>query len=433
MKIALELPVCMEQLLFAEAGDDGRPVRHRAGYGGRGSAKSHSFARGLLFRGAVQPERILCAREIQKSIAGSIKQLLDDLIPQMGFGPTNGDGFYQSLDTEIRGRNGTRLNFAGLRTNVDQLKSLEGITIAYVTEARSVSQNSINILVPTIRAPGSELWWDWNPGTAKDPVDAMFRGSSPPPGSIVRRINYVDNPWFADPLKSEMEWDRQRDPDKYAHIWLGEYQRNSEARVFRRWQVEEFETPSNATFRFGADWGFSIDPTVLVRCFIGRFENGVAIADDQGRHLFIDFEAYEIGCDIDKTPQLFDTVPESRRWVITADSARPETISYMRNHGFPKIAPAIKGPRSVEEGVEFIKGYDVVIHPRCQHAIDEFTLYAFELDPLTGAVTAKLADRNNNVIDAIRYATESAWRAQVARPVVRSVTIPSMPSPLGRR
>lgn len=426
LKISLDLPECMEDLLFATVADDGRPVRHRAAYGGRGSTKSHSFARGLLLRGSTGVESILCARETQKSIDGSVKKLLDTLIPQMGFGPTNGDGFYFSQKYSIVGRNGTDISFAGLQTNVDNVRSAEGISIAYVNEARRVSQNSIDTLTPTIRRPGSEIWWDWNPGTDKDPVDVMFRSGNPPPGSIVRCVNYPQNPWFGEPLLSEMLWDQKRDPDKYAHIWLGEYQRNSEARVFRNWTVEEFDTPSNATFRLGADWGFSVDPTVLIRCFIGRWENGEAIADDNGRHLFVDYEAYEVGCEIMKTPALFDTVPDSRKWPITADSARPETISHMRLNGFPKIVAAVKGARSVEEGVEFLKTYDIVVHPRCVHAIDDLTLYSFETDLLTGSVTNKLADKSNNVIDALRYACEGATRAARVKPPAAPVAIPAM-------
>lgn len=426
MKINLELPEAMEPVLFGQIADDGLPVRHRAAYGGRGSTKSHSFARALLLRGSLKPEGILCAREIQRSIEGSVKKLLDDLIPQMGFGPTNGDGFYKSQKYELTGRNGTWINFAGLRTNIDSIKSMEGATIAYVNEARTVSQNSINVLTPTIRAPGSEIWWDWNPGLATDPIDVMFRSGNNPPGSVVRRINYTDNPWFGDPLLGEMEWDRKRDPDKYAHIWLGDYQKNSEARVFKNWTVETFETPSNATFRFGADWGFSVDPTTLIRCFIGRWENGIAIPDERGTNLFFDYEAYEVGCEITKTPALFDTVPDSRLWPITADSARPETISHMRLNGFPKIAAAIKGPRSIEEGVQFLKTYDIIIHPRCVHMIDDMTLYAYETDPLTGSVTNKLADKSNNMIDAGRYACEGAMRAARARPVVKASSVPSM-------
>jgi phage terminase large subunit len=408
----------MEEPLFATTADDGLPIRHRAIKGGRGSTKSHSFARAMLFRGGVKPERIFCGREIQKSIAGSVKQLLDDLIPQMGFGPTNGDGFYHSQTNTITGRNGTTVDFFGLRSNIDSIKSQEGFTLAYITEARSVSQTSISKLTPTIRRPGSEIWWDWNPENPDDPVDAMFVGGTPPPGSIVRHVNFDQNPWFGEPLMSEMLWDKRRDPDKYDHIWLGGYQRNSEARVFKNWCEEEFETPDDATFYFGADWGFSVDPSVLVRMFI------------QGRKIFIDREAYAVGCEIDHTPALFvgdcppGTAPEkawnnpkkyagipgAMKWTIRADSARPETISYMNKRGF-KIVPAIKGAGSLEEGVTFLQSFDIVVHPRCVHVLDEMKGYRYKIDKITNKVLPILEDKKNHTIDACRYALEEVRRA----------------------
>lgn len=425
MKIKAALPACLEYPLFSPVADDGLPVRHRALHGGRGSAKSHGFARALLVRGFLKPERILCAREIQKSIEGSVKALLDDLIPQMGFGPTNGDGFYQSLQYEIRARNGTSIDFTGLRTNIDSVKSTEGVTIAYVNEARTVSQNSIKVLTPTIRAVGSEIWWDWNPENDTDPVDVMFRGGTPPPGSIVREVNYTENPWFGEPLKSEMEWDKARDPEKYAHVWLGGYKTSSEARVFRNWREEEFETPHDAIFRFGADWGFGADPSVLVRAFL------------DGRTLYIDHCVSEAGVETDFTPFLFGGtedealraknaqalkalspaqkarwtgIPGATRWTITADSSRPEMVSYMRRHGF-KIVSAIKGPGSLEDGIEFLKSFDIVVHPRATAASQELLKYSYKTDPLTGEVLPVLEDKDNHTIDALRYALEALRRA----------------------
>jgi phage terminase large subunit len=238
-------------------------------------------------------------------------------------------------------------------------------------------------------------------------------------------VNCDQNPWFPPDLREAMEYDRQRDPEKYAHIWLGQYRRNSEARVFKNWIVAAYDTPSNAMFRFGADFGYSIDPTTLLRMFIGRWEGGVAIPDPAGRNLFIDYEAWEIGCEIDKTPALFDTVPESRAWTMTADSSRPETISYLRRNGFPKIAAAVKGARSVEEGVSFLQSYDIVIHPRCERAIAEFTMYSYKVDPLTGEVMPVLEDKDNHLIDSARYGCEALRRAVLAKPVFRPAPIPS--------
>ena len=338
--------------------------------------------------------RIGCFREIQKSIRDSVKRLLDDKIRDCGL-----QDEFESTDTEIRGKNGSLFIFGGLRTNPDAVKSTEGIDIAAVFEANRVSQRSWDLLIPTVRKPGSEIWAEWNPEHETDPVDQLFRGEGgAPPGSIIRQVNWVDNPFFPDVLKQELEWDRNRDPEKYQHIWMGGYVRNSEARVFRNWRIEEFERPAGTVYRLGADWGFSIDPSVLVRCSI------------EGKLIYIDYEAYQIGCEINNLPELFMTVPEAEKWQITADSARPETISYMQKHGFPRIHSAVKGARSLEEGIEFLRGFDIVVHPRCTHTIDELTMYSYKRDPLTGAVVPLLEDKNNHVIDALRYACEGARR-----------------------
>lgn len=378
-------------------------VRYRAAHGGRGGAKSHSFAQALVIKAAEQPLRIGCYREIQKSIKDSSKRLIDDKIAACGL-----QDFYESTDTEIRGRNGSLFLFNGLRSNIDAVKSTEGLDIAWVMEAKNVSQASWDILIPTVRKPGSEIWAEWNPDLPTDPVDKMFRGENgAPPRSIVRDIKWSDNPWFPPVLREGMEYDRKRDKDKYRHIWLGEYRQNSEARVFNNWTVEPFEAPASAVFRFGADWGFSIDPKVLIRCYL------------DGRKLYVDYEAYMVGCEIDQTPTLFDSVPESRRWLITADSSAPESISYMKRQGF-KIIPAVKGARSVEEGVEFLKGYDIIVHPRCVETINELNSYSYEIDDLTGKVIPKLADKDNHVIDALRYACEGVRRASKPKAEAKS-------------
>lgn len=387
------------RFLFDETADDGLPVRYRAAYGGRGSAKSHSFCSAAIIKGANRPLRIGVYREIQRSIRDSAKRLLDDKIEENGL-----TGFYESTDTEIRGKNGTLFLFNGLRTNPDAIKSTEGLDIAIVMEANKVAQRSWDLLIPTVRKPGSEIWAEWNPLLPTDPVDVMFRSDDgPPPGSIVRQVNFDGNPFFPEVLRAELEYDQRRDPEKYAHIWLGEYSRNSEARVFRNWKVESFDTPADAVFRFGADWGFAVDPTVLVRCYL------------QGRTLYVDQEAYAVGCEIDRTPALFETIPGSRKWTITADSARPETVSYMRRQGF-KIIPAIKGQGSVEDGIEFLKSFDIVVHPRCKHTADELALYSFKQDPLTNEILPVLEDKNNHVIDALRYALEALRRTRPKTP-----------------
>lgn len=430
--MTVQIPAAF-RFLWDKMADDGLPVRYRTAWGGRGSAKSHSFAQALVLKGAQSPLRIGCFREVQLTLKESVKQLLEDKIAAAGL-----QGFYRSLENEIRGANGSQFIFRGLRAiDSDGIKSMEGLDIAWVEEASSVSLKSLSILRPTIRKAGSEIWFTYNPDQPTDPVDVMFRGEAgPPPGSIVRKVNYDLNPWFtASPMAGDMEYDRKRDADAYAHIWLGEYRRNSEARVFRNWRIEAFETPADAVLRFGADWGFAVDPTVLIRMFIGRWENGKPVADVKGRCLFIDQEAYKVGCEIDETPALFagngadwqnphghPGVPGSRAWLITADSSRPETVSYMKRKGF-KIVPALKGAGSIEDGIEFLKTFDIFVHPRCKHTITELTLYAWKVDELTGQILPVLADKNNHLIDAARYACEGVRRAKK----------PTVPPPVAKR
>ena len=380
-----------------------KPSRYKGAHGGRGSGKSHCFAEMMIEAHIIDPKsRSVCVREVQKSLSQSVKRLLEMKIEQM-----NAGAYFEVQEAVIKSRKGDGLIiFQGMQNHTaDSIKSLEGYDRAWVEEAQSLSQKSLDLLRPTIRKPASELWFTWNPRQASDPVDHLLRGPNPPPDGVVLPVNYEDNPWFPDVLRHEMEYDKRRDPDKFHHVWRGGYLSNSEAQVFRNWRVEEFEAPADAIHRLGADWGFAVDPTTLVRCHI------------IGRTLYIDFEAYRVGCEIMDTPDLFMTVPESEKWPIVADSARPETISFMQKHGFPKIMSAVKGPKSLEEGVEWLKSYDVVVHPRCVHTIDELTLYSYKTDPLTGKILPILEDKKNHVIDALRYACEGIRRAAHKKPV----------------
>jgi phage terminase large subunit len=375
-----------------------QPSRYKGAHGGRGSGKSHFFGELLIERSICEKLDAVCVREVQKSLDQSVKKLLENKIESL-----NAGAYFEVQDQRIFSSKGGRIIFQGMQNHTaDSIKSLEGYDVAWVEEAQSLSQFSLDLLRPTIRKPGSELWFSWNPRDAVDPVDVLLRGENPPPDAIVRQVNYSDNPFFPDVLREEMEYDRRRDPDKYAHVWLGAYRNNSEARVFRNWKVEEFDTPRGASFHFGADWGFSVDPTVLVRCYL------------DGRVLYIDHEAYMVGCEIDRIPDLFRTVPESEKWFITADSARPETISYVQRHGFPRVGPAVKGAKSLDEGVEFLKSFDIVVHPRCVNTINELSTYSYKVDENTGKVLPVLSDKDNHVIDAVRYALEGLRRSSAS-------------------
>ena len=396
------------------------PARYKGAYGGRGGAKSHFLAGLLIARCLQQPIRAVCVREVQRSLEQSVKRLLEDKIQAMGVG-----GLFRVLNTHIETPGGGVIIFQGMQNHTaESIKSLEGYDLAWVEEAQALSQTSLDLLRPTIRKPGSELWFSWNPRKATDPVDAMFRGGEPPPGAVVAEVGWRDNPWFPEVLREEMEWDHRRDPAKYAHIWGGDYRKRTDELVFRLWEEREFDTPPGAKFYYGADWGFSVDPAVLVRAWI------------DGRKLYVDQEASAIGVEIDYLPFLFggcqdeelgqlnrdawESMPDrykswrgvdgARRSAIIADSARPETISHLRRRGFPLMEESKKGPGSVEEGIEFLRSYDIVVHPRCRRVIDELSTYSYKVIAKTGEVTNDLEDRKNHTIDSLRYAVEKLRR-----------------------
>lgn len=372
-----------------------KPARYKGLYGGRGSGKSHCFAGLAVLMAASRPGfRVLCIREVQRSIADSVKALIEDKINAFGLA-----GFFRIMENEIIGLNGSRFVFRGMQNHTAaSVKSLEGFDVAWIEEAQTLSRKSYDILTPTIRKDGSEIWASWNPENESDPIDQELR-NSPPESSLVKRVNWDDNPWFPEELKADMERDRARDPDKYAHVWDGEYRGISEARVFRHWRVDELHPPESVVWFYGADWGFANDPTAGLRCCIP--------ADDT---LYIDYEVYELGVPMEGLPMLFNGLPDARRWPIRADSARPETIDYMRRHGFPRMRGAKKGKGSVEDGVSFLQGVNVVIHPRCVNTINEFKKYAFKTDPRSGEILPVINDENNHAIDALRYAVEGLHR-----------------------
>lgn len=341
-------------------------------------------------------ERIdtVCLRETQRSLDFSVKRLLEQKIQHYQC-----NDYFEVQDRKITSRHGGVTIFEGMQNHTaDSIKSLEAFDIAWFEEAQRSSQKSIDILRPTIRKPGSEMWFSWNPDQPEDPIE-ILRSAVPPDDCIVVQSSYLDNPFLPDELAVEARYDQNRDQDKYNHIWLGDFNRRSEARVFKNWTIEEFDRPAGTVYRFGADWGYAIDPSVLIRC------------STEGNRLYIDYEAYMIGCEIINLPNLFDRVPESRKWFITADSSRPETIAHLNSHGYPRVNSAQKGAGSVEEGIQFLQSFDIVVHPRCKHTIQELTTYCYKSDPKTGEVIPYLEDKNNHCMDALRYACEGIRHA----------------------
>lgn len=190
--------------------------RYKVAYGGRGSSKSWSFARALLIKGSIEPLRVLCVREVQKSIRDSVHRLLADQIAVLGL-----QSFYTVLDTEIRGKNGTLFLFAGLSTQTaESIKSFEGVDICWPEEAQAITKRSWDILIPTIRKESSEIWITFNPELDSDETYKRFV-ESPPPNCKVAMVNYHDNPWFPDVLEQERIHCQLTNKEDYAQIWEG--------------------------------------------------------------------------------------------------------------------------------------------------------------------------------------------------------------------
>ena len=383
-----------------------RPARYKVLHGGRGSAKSWSIARALVLLAAKNKLRILCARETQMSVTESVHRLLSDQIEAMGL-----SNIFDIQKALIRCKNGSEFIFVGVRTDPAKIKSTEGVDICWVEEAEKVSSESWAILIPTIRKAGSEIWVSFNPHEETDATSKRFL-LNPPPDAKVVEVSWQDNPWFPAELEREKDYLYRVDPEAAAHVWGGKFRKGSVAQIFRgKYTVEAFEP--HGTWDgpyFGADWGFSNDPTTLIKMWLWQ------------RKLYIEHEAYGVGVELNDIPQFFDNVPGSRVWtiqkqddgllhkvlapqqpVIRADSSRPETIVHVANLGF-NIVAADKWPGSVEDGITWLRALEqIVIHPRCKHTEEEARLYSYKTDRITGDVLPVIADKHNHCWDAVRY------------------------------
>lgn len=363
--------------------------RYKVLYGGRGGVKSWTFAQHAIAEAAFTNKRYLCCREVQTSIRDSVHKILVEKIVSLNLSP-----LFNITDNSIKGIYGSEFIFKGLRHNLDEVKSTEGIDRCWIEEAERLTQESLEVLDPTIRNPDSEIWISFNPKDEKSPVYKNFV-VNPPPDCISQHLTYRDNPWFPEVLRRQMEYCKINDYEKYLWIWEGLPQKYGQAVIFNnKLLVEEFETPEGVTFYYGSDWGYGPDPTCLLRCFI------------KDRKLYIDYSVYGYGFEIDDLPQHFDTVPGSRNWRIRGDSHRPDTISYLSRNGFDCVG-AVKGPDSVKDGIEFLKNFEaIVIHPRNKGVIDDFENYRWKEDRQTGDILPVPVDKKNHGCDAARYAIE---------------------------
>lgn len=381
-KLIIKTPEWAEPLLY--------PKRYKGAKGGRGSGKSHFFAESLVEALVIDPNKsAVCIREIQKSLKFSAKRLIEQKIEDLKV-----SHLFNITLTEIRAVNGKGIIlFQGMQDHTaDSIKSLEGFDIAWVEEAQNLSARSLQLLRPTIRKEGSEIWFSWNPTKPTDPVDAFFQNKSS--DMICVHVNSEQNPFLPETLRRERDADRIRmSPEDYDHVWNGAYNEKSDALVFKgKYEVDDFEPQEDWTRLQGLDWGFSQDPTAAVEIY----------ATDN--ILYIRREAGKVGLELDETvPFILQTIPDFDKYTIRADNSRPESISHVKRKGFSKIKgePKLK----IEEGINFMRNFDrIVIHPDCKETIKEFGLYSYKIDKRSGDILPVIVDKNNNYIDAIRYA-----------------------------
>lgn len=397
MELVIETPAWAEPLLY--------PARYKGAKGGRGSGKSHLFAEMLIEEHSANPhQRSVCIREIQKSLQFSARELLKQKITALGV-----SHLFEVTLTEIRSRNGNGIIiFQGMQDHTaDSIKSLEGFDRAWVEEAQNLSARSLELLRPTIRNESSEIWFSWNPDQPDDPVDKFFadRPKTGPEASdfILVHVNSTDNPFMPETLRKEREYDRKYNSDSFAHVWEGGYNTKSESQIFKgKWRVDEFDpAPDWQGPYHGLDFGFANDPSAAVKCWI------------HDNRLWIEREAGRVGLELDDTAgYLEQRIPGICSHVVRADSARPESISYLKRPDpnkqrphMPRIEPVKKWSGSVEDGISFIQSFrEIVIHTRCTEMQKEARLYSFKTDKRTGDILPDIEDANNHYWDAVRYA-----------------------------
>lgn len=357
-------------------------------YGGRGSGKSYGVAQIMVLRAMEERCRILCTRQVQASLAESSKAIIERVIRDMQV-----EDVFEITNTGIIcTKTGSEFLFRGMQ-KPETIQSFDNLKYCFVEEAQSLTQNALDILIPTIRAEDSQFYIVFNPRSREDPVYKRFIAINDTQTLKIKQ-NYYDNVFLPKVLKDQAEWDKKYNYEKYKWTWEGEPLQMSEALVFAgKWRIEDFpEYPDVQRYYYGMDFGFSMNPSVLVRCFV------------RDRRLYVDYESYGLGVEIDKLPAMMDKVPGARKWIIYGDSERPDTISYLRRNGF-NIMPADKGTGSIEEGIEYIKSFqEIVIHSRCKNTIGEFGTYSYKVDRRTEEVLPVIEDKNNHCIDAIRYA-----------------------------
>lgn len=327
------------------------PSRYKGAWGGRGSGKSQFFADLIIIDAIQHPGlRVLCCREIQKSLKESAKRLIEGKIEEYGLG-----SLFEVQSAEIKTPGGGSIVFAGLQDHTsDSIKSYEGFDRAWVEEAQTVSHRSMNLLRPTIRKPGSEIWLSWNPRFDTDAVDEMLRGKEKPSGSIVVRANWDDNPWFPDELEQERLDCQRQQAEQYDHIWEGGYATVAEGAYFASHIAKARET--------GRIADFAKDPLLATRAYwdIGvRDATSIWIVQQQGAKMrFVDYYEAE-GQDLaTHLNWLRSAGHDTAECVLPHDGARKDAVTairyedHIRNAGFSVRTVENQGKGAAQKRIE---------------------------------------------------------------------------------
>ena len=393
-----------------------RMFRFIALYGGRDSAKSWSIAEYLIRRATTEPIFWLCTREFQTSVRDSVHRLLVNTIFRLGL-----QGWFTTSANSITSKAGAEFIFRGLHHNIIEVKGTEGLDGMWIEEGQSLTKESLDIVVPTLRKEGSQLICSWNVTDEDAPVHQYFI-VNPPPDSYVRQVNYDENPFLSSITRKTIEHMMATDFPTYEHIYKGIPKKFSEALVLGgKYVVEAFPDDlwrkADRIFQ-GLDFGFANDPNAFTRSFV------------HDNILHIEYEAGGVGIELeDIGPMMtgeipsdhpdkaraqkvvdkqFGSVPRNhaapvREWPIKCDNARPETISFLRGKGF-RTEAAEKWNGSVEDGIAHLKSFRVIkIHPRCKETAQEARVWAYKVDRITREILPVLVDKNNHYWDGIRY------------------------------
>lgn len=378
------------------------PKRHNVLHGGRGSGKSTSIADVFLYFAMKERCKILCAREFQNSMSDSVLSLLEERAHVL-----NVQKYFTFQANSITSYCGAEFIFKGIRHNINSIKSIPGIKYAWIEEAQTISQASLDVLIPTVRLPDSAVFYTYNPENEDDPVHAKFvpQKGLPPDDAYIAKVNWYDNPWFPEVLKKEKDELYDKNPDLADHIWGGECRSHSDAQIFKnKFKMDDFEIqPHWQGPYYGIDWGFSVDPLAAVELWIDLHEEV----------LYVRREVYGTDISLDKIPTKLEIFPNIRRKIIRADNSRPETINHIASKGF-QIIKAEKWSGSVEDGIDWLKSKfrKIIIHSECPSTYKEFKNYSYKVDRLTGQVTTDIVDAWNHAIDAIRYGLDPLIRNQ---------------------